>query len=297
MNDLTFNIEALKQHPAAQANLARQDVHQAVLDAGYSAWQKPENAKWQYADMVDEAEKTFGEMAKLLILLGKFNQQVCNGGHIQYYDNGYASGTTSGMGKETDTDLFLHQEMISLFERSHLGLLPHGGQVLDILKGFRIVIDTERSVTCTCGECGGSGEYEDEKCFECGGSGQCEEDNENYQGIDNKYELEQLDDRYYEITDAWMTEVEAYVREWLAKGNDPYSGQTVNYTKSPTLRNKPRLKLIGTDGNAFAILGKARDALRASGASEEVIRDYTTKAKGKDYRHLLAVTMEFCDVF
>jgi len=61
---------------------------------------------------------------------------------------------------------------------------------------------------------------------------------------------------------------------------------------------KPVVKLIGTaaDGNAFAIMGKVKQALKRAGASEELIQQYITEATSGDYDHLLAVTMGYVDI-
>ena len=81
-----MNIEAIRQHPAAQESLGKGEFHQAVLDVGYSKWQ--EQTLWDYRAMLEYTEKTYGVAAKLFILLGKYNQQVNNGGHSQYHANG-----------------------------------------------------------------------------------------------------------------------------------------------------------------------------------------------------------------
>jgi hypothetical protein len=64
-------------------------------------------------------------------------------------------------------------------------------------------------------------------------------------------------------------------------------------------------KLLGEDGNAFAILGKVRRVLNrhlrydlgwdAARAAVEVER-YTNEAKAGDYGHLLRTTMEWVEV-
>lgn len=61
--------------------------------------------------------------------------------------------------------------------------------------------------------------------------------------------------------------------------------------------NKPKLKLIGEDGNAFFILGRALSAAKNAGWTKEQIEEYSTKAKSGDYNNLLCVTMEYfnCD--
>ncbi len=58
-------------------------------------------------------------------------------------------------------------------------------------------------------------------------------------------------------------------------------------------KEKPRVRLVGQDGNAFAILGRVRRALLDAGASEEYVERYTREATSGDYNHLLAVTMEY----
>lgn len=59
---------------------------------------------------------------------------------------------------------------------------------------------------------------------------------------------------------------------------------------------KPVVKLIGADGNAFAILGKVIQAMKRAGYPESTIAEYKTKATAGDYDHLLAVTMEYVEV-
>jgi hypothetical protein len=59
---------------------------------------------------------------------------------------------------------------------------------------------------------------------------------------------------------------------------------------------KPRLRLVGADGNAFNLLGLAQRAARKAGWSEEqwkAVRDHATAG---DYDHLLAVLQEEFDV-
>ena len=58
---------------------------------------------------------------------------------------------------------------------------------------------------------------------------------------------------------------------------------------------RPRVKLIGEDGNAFAILGKVQKALKRAGLHEEA-KAYLEEATAGDYDHLLMVTMKYVDV-
>ena len=59
---------------------------------------------------------------------------------------------------------------------------------------------------------------------------------------------------------------------------------------------KPTVKLVGNDGNAFAILGRVSKALRRAGADKEYVDGYVSKATSGDYDHLLVVSMEYVDV-
>ncbi|MBW8001664.1 MAG: hypothetical protein FVQ80_06540 [Planctomycetes bacterium] len=58
---------------------------------------------------------------------------------------------------------------------------------------------------------------------------------------------------------------------------------------------KPKVKLVGEDGNAFAILGKVRKALVRAGATPEEVDKYTKEATTGDYEHLLLTTFKYVD--
>lgn len=58
----------------------------------------------------------------------------------------------------------------------------------------------------------------------------------------------------------------------------------------------PEVRLVGEDGNAFAVLGKVAKALRTAGADKEYIDEYLNKATAGDYNHLLGTTMEYVDI-
>lgn len=59
---------------------------------------------------------------------------------------------------------------------------------------------------------------------------------------------------------------------------------------------KPTVRLLGEDGNAFAILGRVSRALKRAGFSDEYIEGYVEEATSGDYDHLLQVTMGYVDV-
>jgi len=55
------------------------------------------------------------------------------------------------------------------------------------------------------------------------------------------------------------------------------------------------VKLIGKDGNAFAIMGAVRGALEKNGY-HDLASQYIEEATMSDYGHLLRVTMKYVNV-
>lgn len=53
--------------------------------------------------------------------------------------------------------------------------------------------------------------------------------------------------------------------------------------------------LVGIDGNAFAVMGYVRDAMRKEGCSLEEQKAYTEDAMRGDYSHLLYVSMNMIE--
>ena len=56
------------------------------------------------------------------------------------------------------------------------------------------------------------------------------------------------------------------------------------------------VKLVGEDGNAFAIIGKVRQALRRNRVDETEVEAFTEEAKSGDYDHLLRTAMRWVEV-
>jgi hypothetical protein len=56
------------------------------------------------------------------------------------------------------------------------------------------------------------------------------------------------------------------------------------------------VRLTGTDGNAFAILGKVRGALRYCGVEQAEIEAFMQEATAGDYDHLLRTCMAWVNV-
>lgn len=54
--------------------------------------------------------------------------------------------------------------------------------------------------------------------------------------------------------------------------------------------------LVGEDGNAFAILGKVRKALKRAGVPADEVDAFTSEATAGDYDHLLQTVMRWVEV-
>lgn len=59
--------------------------------------------------------------------------------------------------------------------------------------------------------------------------------------------------------------------------------------------NKPTVKLVGIDGNAFALMGRVSKALREFGQDDKV-KDFQNEAMSGDYDHLLQTCMKYANV-
>ena len=56
------------------------------------------------------------------------------------------------------------------------------------------------------------------------------------------------------------------------------------------------VRLIGEDGNAFAVIGKVVAALRAGGVPAEEVAAFQADAMSGDYDHLLETVMQTVEV-
>ncbi len=266
MNTNAFNLERIR---AALNGSNERCPWQRLMDLGYREWQTPENRKWCYREMVEWAGETYGEMVKLFILLGAANYQICNGGFSQYFDNGYASGE-EGCFRRHDEDLPLHREMLNLFGKYGLHQSELGSEIYAVLAAFRIVLNDDT-------EC----EEEDDDC--------------RHGDVGNTDELDALDARYYTVNEKWVKQLKVLAAKWLKRGINPITEiGPLPQSNSPVPR--PQVKLVGQDGNAFAIIARVSEALRKAGAPAETISRYRQESMSGDYDNVLATAMKYCDV-
>ena len=59
---------------------------------------------------------------------------------------------------------------------------------------------------------------------------------------------------------------------------------------------KPRVKLVGRDGNAWAIMGACRSAARKAKWTEEQTKAVMAEMMAGDYDHLLRTAMKHFEV-
>lgn len=57
-----------------------------------------------------------------------------------------------------------------------------------------------------------------------------------------------------------------------------------------------KVKLTGSDGNAFSIIGKVKDALRKAKVEQEEISRFVNEAMGGDYNNVLCTCMNWVSV-
>lgn len=204
------------------------DYHQAILDYAYDKWQKNLNGINSYESMIDWVSEDIGKEFAMMILIGKYNQQVGNGGHSQYHFNEYDN---RGSGSNTK----LHEEMVEMIKKSLLykmypitkeavrimneytDELKHIDEGCDMCDGYGVV---EKE----CDECGGSGEIETyneddeieiETCDECGGSGVVSGDCGYCDGGQIHIHVDHLDSEYYNICDEFMNICNEYSKKLL----------------------------------------------------------------------------------
>ena len=73
-------------------------------------------------------------------------------------------------------------------------------------------------------------------------------------------------------------------------------GNVPSVIKMPEEIEKPTVKLVGEDGNAFAIIGRVCIALRKVGHNKEYIDRFAHEAMAGDYDNVLRVCMKYVNV-
>lgn len=112
---LAFEITPLLKEKVKEELIAThsEDAHQAIMNVAYDLYKKhlaeAQNKSWTYSGLCQFTREQLGSLAEFAVLVGKYNQQVENGGHSQYWYNDY--GSIDNHYK----DLYLHMDLIDYF--------------------------------------------------------------------------------------------------------------------------------------------------------------------------------------
>ena len=84
------------------------------------------------------------------------------------------------------------------------------------------------------------------------------------------------------------------VKRTYAGVNDAIESGGFDYLMSEDVKYPDiYVPLVGEDGNAFAILGRVRSALRQHDVPADKISEFMTEATSGDYNHLLRTVMRW----
>jgi len=187
------------------------DIHQKIMNVAYDKW----DDKQTMGDWFDKLLP----IEKKAVALGKLNQQVCNGGFAQWFDNGY-SGVMFDVVKyainimpKTETVEELKRILIkfeNVMENNNWG------------EGSYTEMEDE-----SCYTCDGTGEtFDDDEddyvtCDECDGSGTVECEVQYFHSDEVFDDLRNLgiDDEFYKINEQFLIECELFLRKLTPKSN------------------------------------------------------------------------------
>ena len=194
------------KHLIKSLQRSSEGIHQDLLTIAYADWQSA--GDWSYADMLKNTREKYSELVEFAVLIGKYNQQVCNGGHLQYWDNGYAGAGSGAFCYPTDA--VLHERLIELFNKFEFNKLKFGNAVYVGLMSFL----QSAKLPGDCYECHGAGGWDEsdddggnpwfDECGNCGGSG---DDDTNIEDVSH------LDSAYFDVSSEWEAAMEKFFLE------------------------------------------------------------------------------------
>lgn len=183
------------------------DHHQTILNIGYAWWNKQPNPdRVSYHEMINFMDNTYGTIYGTLILIGKYNQQVSNNGHIGYYENHYSRAY------EKDYDQSLHQRMVIELEK----ISEICTEQREALEDFAdvIYIDMVIGIMKEYLDIGIELEEEFMEEVECGSEAEgifyemVPTENPDYGRITDSRALDKLDNQYYKMDTNFMKAIE-----------------------------------------------------------------------------------------
>lgn len=255
--------------------------HQTLMDSAYEKFRAPDCA-WRRRFLLE----SLTNLEKLAVLLGNLNNQVCNGGFLQYADNGYAFETGPGgtgaheaiaaaadMHRDLDPELADH--IVAMMR--HVEDAPGEHETEEEVVGHETDEETgeEEEVTETV------------RCRE-----------RHFAGTDR------FDDAYYAFPqERVMAFFQGVLDAWDEEA-DPFEG---TFAFRAPARRAPRpshggvrypevsVRLVGEDGNAFAIMARVSAAMRRAGVAQAEIDAFRAEAQAGDYDGLLATCLRWVD--
>ena len=215
--------EKVKEELAHQLNEnSMQDVHQAIINVCYNSYNdylKEANKileekgsspiRWYYSNLLEWVRDQLGDLAEFAILVGKYNYQVCNGGHLQYWSNEYSS--MNGQYK----DLYLHINMVEYFETfiKDIDSMYPSDKISKIKETLeearRIMRDFPESIEWIAQICYAGFNYYGDYHYKD------PEDGEYELSEHSNRRLDYLDDQYYKINDQLMDILNLYFKNYL----------------------------------------------------------------------------------
>lgn len=195
----------VKDRIMQKLNVGDDGAFQALLDVAYSDWQLPQSKEWDTEEMLNNARFVYGEAVELATLLGKYNQQVTNGGHSQYFDNGCGGTHKHPMPGSYNFDVPLSERLLELMAQFNLNETELGKKVYTIAEQF-----VER--------CHG---FKDRFDNESPWSRKVRRERDEDEEEPDMPDYDDLDTAYFELDEAWVTYLTKYFGLWIEYGEDP----------------------------------------------------------------------------
>ena len=186
------NEEELKTLLLEDNEFSNGNVFEGIINVSFKIFTYDIN----YDTFITIVKEKYGILPYFCVLLGSYNGQVCNGGHIQYFDNGFASSKKIGYGFNYD-NIDIHKKLLMLFKYLKIEqYVPEklGKTAYSIMKDFDL-----DSVKFDC--------YDED-------DGQYNENDNNK----NKY-LDKLDERWYDINEEFIEKFNEYIKTLTLEGD------------------------------------------------------------------------------
>ncbi len=216
-----------------------------------------------------EACNYFSTQHRAAVMLCDLNCQVRNGGFLQWHDNGYSE------------DL---NDLLIFASRGKAQGIPEFDKLHELLVEFKN-IDLSGSITveieqirCNCNN--------GPDCNVCGGKGWFDEEIESVESNYDKIKELNLDSRYYALES-----IQASIETFLER----FDEKVEIVSETPVVK-KPKVKLIGQDGNVFNLLEICQSALMRDGMAIEAKSIVHEVTAAGSYDEALCVLMKYCDI-